>query len=179
MPERCPNSECGVKIASDRPDDEIVMPFIRHNGKTAAADKVYRDMERGSEYRAQAAAELAGTTVAEMSSLKITDLNDRKDSPIAAKEVHNDISRAMNSHPGVQGFVGSSGVSICPDVQAGAFPSMGARVRTTVQSMHAEMVSKHAVGLDADTRRPVVSTTNLICDRPSKETEQPGYRRRG
>jgi hypothetical protein len=179
MPEVCPNPQCSTRMASDRADDDIVMPFIRSNGKTAAADKVYRDMERGSEVRAQVAADMAGVPVAEMSGLKITNLNDRRDAPIKAIEVKNDISEAMTRHQGVTGMTGGAGVSLCADTVQGAYAGAGARTRTMIQSMHSEMVAKHAIGVDADTKRAVVATHNLVSDRPSKETEQPGYRRRG
>lgn len=54
-PDVCPNKSCGTRIGGDRADDDIVLPFISTSGKTRATDKVYRDMERGSEIRAEAA----------------------------------------------------------------------------------------------------------------------------
>lgn len=82
FPERC--QVCKQRIGHDRDDDDIVMPFVRSNGRTASVDKVYRDMEAGSEIRAQAAADMAGVPVSEMAGLKITNMNDRHDAEIAA-----------------------------------------------------------------------------------------------
>ena len=179
MPEKCPL--CANQIASDRDDSDIVMPFVRSNEKSRRIDAVYRDMERGSEFRAQAAADAAGVPVSEMSALKITNLNDRRDAPIKAIEVHNDISRAMEmpQHRGIHGLTGGGGVSLCSDVQAGPLANAGARMMTAIRAGHSDMVLKHAIGQDADTKRPVVSNHNVSSEMPARETEQPGYRRRG
>ena len=73
-PDICPIRECQSRIGGDRADDDIVLPFISTSGKTKATDKVYRDMERGSEVRAEAAREMTGASAEEVSGLKITDL---------------------------------------------------------------------------------------------------------
>ena len=66
---------CGEHIGHDRADDDIVMPSIRDaRSVMQRTDQVYRDIERGSEIRAQIAAEQVGATPAEMSGIKITDL---------------------------------------------------------------------------------------------------------
>lgn len=138
------------------------MPFLRTSGKTAATDKVYRDMERGSEVRAQAAAEMTGASAAEMSGMKITDLNPTKNhGDVAAKWDH-----AAAARLGVQNqaslFKGSNGSEFAGAVQTGPHPNAGAHMRTSLQNYHADL-----------TRGAAVS------DRPATEVLQPGYRIRG
>jgi hypothetical protein len=91
-PDECPI--CHTDINNRRADDDVVMPNIL-SFKTKNNDKVARDIMDGSEQRAEMAAALAGTPVSEMSSLKITDLNDRNDTQFAAKEVVNDVTHRM------------------------------------------------------------------------------------
>lgn len=93
-PSHCP--ECGSYMGIDRADDDIVMPFLR-SAKTTANDKLYRDMEAGSERRAEMAAEMAGVPVSEMSDLKITNLNDRRDAEVAAMPVQNSVTQHMET----------------------------------------------------------------------------------
>ncbi len=53
-PAECP--KCWASFGEERADDDVVMPFIR-SAKTTQNDKLYRDMEKGSETRMQIAAE--------------------------------------------------------------------------------------------------------------------------
>jgi len=94
-PDYCLNDLCGARIASDRPDDDVVMPAFKTQA-TKNNDKLYRDIERGSETRAQIAADQLGVPVSEMSGMKVTNLNDRRDAEIAAMPVVNDITRHMD-----------------------------------------------------------------------------------
>lgn len=92
FPDYCPNKACDTRIAHDVDDNVICMPSLRSAG-TTANDKLYRDMERSSEYRAEAAAQAAGVPVSEMSGLKITNLNDtRHEGAIAAVPVNNPVT---------------------------------------------------------------------------------------
>ena len=160
-PDVCPNKACQSRIAHDREDDDIVMPFVRSSTRTKARDQVYRDMERGSEVRAQAAADMLGVPVSDMSGLKITDLNDRqRPGDIAAPPVNNIISQTMNNNPSF-GF-GSAGLEYSQTVATGPWPSRGAQMRTVLQGEHGGRAGGNAVS-----------------DRPAIETMQPGYRRRG
>ena len=107
-PKFCP--ECGETIGHDRADDDIVMPFVR-SARTKATDDVYRQMETTSEYRMHAAAAMAGTSADEMSGLKITNLNDRRDAEVAAMPVENAVTQQMetaNARGGTFGFQGSA-----------------------------------------------------------------------
>src|SRR4051812_43196490 len=74
-------AKCGASFGNDPDDDDICMPAFL-SAKSAATDKVYRDMEAGSEVRAQLAADKLGVPVSEMSDLKITDFNNRTPPPV-------------------------------------------------------------------------------------------------
>jgi hypothetical protein len=84
-PDSCPRCEVDMALPEG---DVIALPaFNSWNANTKANDKVYRDMEAASVERARQAASIAGVPEAEMSHLKITNLNDRRDSQIAAMNV--------------------------------------------------------------------------------------------
>ena len=159
-PDYCPNKQCGVYMGIDH-KEEVVMPIILH-ASSKTYDKLYRDMERGSEFRAQKAAEELGCSAAEVSSIKITDM---KDNPAygeaSVKDVINPVSQFM-AQTGVGGFQGANGAGYSGAVQSGPFPNVGAHMRTAIQHKHGELTGGVAVS-----------------DRPALETSQPGYRRRG
>src|SRR5271166_2881475 len=148
MPDICPL--CEGKVGHDRADDDIVLPFIRSSGRSKIIDNVYRDMERGSEVRAAAAAEMAGVPVSEMSSLKITDMNDRqKPGDISAKLVQNDMTAIIDRH---HAQLAAMGPELSRNVGVGDYPSQGAKIRSMVQNAHPDMVSRHCVGVDMLTK---------------------------
>ena len=95
-PRYCPM--CRADINNDRDDDDIVMPSIaRAREATKRTDQVYRDMERGSEIRAQMAADQLGVPVSEMSHLKVTNIRDNtREGEIAAMPVVNEVTRQMD-----------------------------------------------------------------------------------
>ncbi len=158
MPKVCPL--CAERVGHDRADDDIVMPFIRT--KSPGIDRVYRDMEAGSEKRAAMAAEMAGVPVSEMSDLKITNLRDgQREGDVSAPPVVNDVTRFMQQ-TGVGGFRGADGSGYSGAVQAGPFANSGAKMRTALQNHHTEL-----------------SRGSAVSDVPAIETTQPGYRRRG
>lgn len=71
-PSHCPL--CGVDMAL--PDDNVIsMPALR-SAVTGVHDKLYRDMERGSEHRVHLASEALGVPASELSYLKITNMRD-------------------------------------------------------------------------------------------------------
>lgn len=163
MPKLCPMG-CGYEN-EERADDDIVMPFIRSH-KMKAADDVYRQMEVGSEVRAQAAAEMTGASVEDMSGLKITDLKSAtREGDIAAVPVKNEVTKIMEAPaaggPG-WGFQGNTGVGFSANVQTGKFANSGAKFQTVLREKHAEATNWKGVG-----------------DNPALETFHPNYRRRG
>lgn len=137
-PEFCPNEDCSTRIAHDRADDDIVLPFIRSTERTKAVDKVYRDIEQGSEVRAQAAAEMTGAPASEMSSLKITDLRDNQRYGEHAVQLQNNpVSQMMQQNPHTFGF-GSAGVQYSGQVSSGDAPNMGAHMRNFIRNEHSK-----------------------------------------
>lgn len=163
-PSRCPFPSCQAEMGNDRADDDIVMPFITSSQlaeRTNRTDTVFREMEAGSETRAQRAASMLGVPASEMSDLKITNLRDaRKPGEIAAVPVNNAVSQIIDR--GVGGWQGSNGVEYSAGVQSGAFANAGAKMRTVIHQHQADL-----------------SRGVAVCDRPGLETQQPGYRRRG
>lgn len=178
-PKFCPM--CRADFGDERADDDIVMPFIRSkNSKLVTADKVYREMEESSSRRAQAAADMVGAPVSEMSGLKITNMVDnQRPGDLAVPMPSNPVSNFMQQNPAASGFGTGRGVEYSTAVQQGAHPNAGARTRTMVQNLHQDMVRQHCVGIDADTRQRVLPSTDVVSERPGNETYQPGYRRRG
>jgi Cu/Zn superoxide dismutase len=161
-PENCP--KCKKFIGVTRADDDICMPSIK-SMRTKVIDSTYTQMEKGSEFRAQAAAEMTGAPVSEMSGLKITDMKDgMREGDIAVREVRNEVTQhmdAMNARGGQFGFQQANGVGHSGAVQTGAFANSGAKFQTVLRQQHGERTNYQAVG-----------------DAPALEVLQPGYRRR-
>jgi hypothetical protein len=142
-PKACPN--CGVTNDDPDDDDTICMPSIR-SMRMASTDKVYRDMERASEERVHQAAAMAGVEPSEMSSLKITNLNDRRDAEIAAMPVNNEVSRQIEQQgpwgfqANASAFTGSvaSGAVVVGGKPTGQFvePRKGARTLNLIKAGH-------------------------------------------
>jgi hypothetical protein len=93
-PDSCPI--CKTDINNRRDDDDVVMPNIL-SFKTKNNDKVARDIMDGSVQRAEMAAVMAGTSVEDMSALKITNLNDRNDTQFATPDVRNPVTERMEA----------------------------------------------------------------------------------
>src|SRR6201996_2454535 len=93
-PDQC--QLCDADINNRVPDDVVTVPAFLSQ-KTKNNDKVARDIMNGSETRAELAAQMAGTSVEDMSSLKITDLNDRNDTEFAAVTVRNEVTQRMDA----------------------------------------------------------------------------------
>jgi hypothetical protein len=151
-PDECPG--CGMDTSLPERDEVALPAFI--SPKKAATDKVYRDIEAASESRAQAAADMLGTSASEMSDLKITNLNDRRDAEVAAMPVNNavthhmDLMRARGLPTGFGAPVDFGAVS------SGVEPNAGARARVRLQRA----------------LPPIASAPEPL------EVMQPGYRRR-
>jgi hypothetical protein len=176
-PDHCP--KCKEFIGTDRADDDIVMPSIRH-ARTKIIDSTYTQMEKGSEFRAQAAAELTGAPVSEMSSLKITDMKTgMREGDIAVKEPVNDVTIRMQQmrDRGLPIGFGGGGLDYSQAVPQGPHPNVGARMRVALQNNHPDMVRHHAVGTN-ERGQPAIPSTDVVSTRDANETYQPGYRRR-
>lgn len=174
---RCPKSECRQRFSWDVSkgfprfcamcgadiacvdDDAVVMPNIL-TFRSKAVDAPMRAYMDGSEKRVDMAAELAGTTREEMSSIKVTDISDRQDVQ-AAQPVNNAVTQFMAANPGVGGM-NPNGAEYSTQVQTGPFPNVGAKMLTKTREHHGK-----------------ISMGSAVSDRPALETQQPGYRRRG
>ena len=140
-PKACPLCSEDISIP-DRGDRGVVMPFIR-SAKMSATDKTYRDIEAGSEARVDRAAELTGATREEMSSLKISDMNDNmRPGDMAAKEADAAMSRLQSSSPMQIGFqqngaefsagIAQGAVVVNGKITTGIEPNAGARAAQRV-----------------------------------------------
>lgn len=153
-PKICPL--CEADIGCDRDDDDIVMPSIR-TMRSVTADKVYRDIEKGSEVRAELAAQAVGCDPSEMSGLKITNMNDRNDCEIGHVELpaNNEVAAAMAKMPSM-GF-GNAGLAYSGAVGQGEHANAGARTQAMIRQQH---------------------NPALVHDFPANELSAPGYRKR-
>lgn len=140
-PKACPLCAEDISVV-DRGDNGVVMPFIR-GPRMAAIDKTYRDIEAGSEQRVERAAELTGATKEEMSSLKITNLNDnQRAGDIAAIEAKQAMDRLQKMSPTPIGFqtngaefsagIAQGAVAVNGRVTTGIEPNAGARAAARV-----------------------------------------------
>ena len=140
-PKACPL--CGFDTSLPDDASAIVLPaFLSTASKNN--DKLYRDMEKGSEFRAHAAADMAGVPVSEMSGLKITDLNDRRDAEISAKDTE---ARAAAARLGMKSLdapfqrngsefgagVASGEVTVNGHTQHGIVPRAGMQAQSMIQ----------------------------------------------
>lgn len=176
FPSKCFNPECGHGIGNNRDNDDVVIPWIRTNQRTVAIDKVYRDMERGSEIRAQAAADMLGVPVAEMSALKITDMHDnQRPGDVADKpQVSTEMRSFMQENPQGPAQVGfgqgaAAGLHFSQFTSQGKYPNAGRRMQDIIRNDHPSNVLKHCVGVDAYTRQPVRPRTDVMSEIPANE----------
>ena len=133
-PDFCPL--CSTDINNRVPDDVVVMPaFLSQKSKNN--DKVARDIMDGSEKRVELGAAMAGVPASEMSTLKITNLNDRRDAEFSAIEVNNPVTQRM-AEMQAKGLPTGFGVAeaqhFAAQAHTGAAPHAGLRARNRVQS---------------------------------------------
>ena len=156
-PDQCP--ACKQYVGHGRDDSDIVMPSIR-TARTKIIDATYTQTEKGSEVRAQLAAEQLGVPVSEMSGLKVTDMNTgMREGDIAAKEPVAEMQRLGVQNP--SNLFQGNGAEFSGAVQTGAFANSGAKFQTGLRQIHAERTGHQGVS-----------------ERPALEVMQPGYRRR-
>jgi hypothetical protein len=133
-PDFCPL--CSADINNRVPDNVVVMPaFLSQKSKNN--DKVARDIMDGSEKRAELGAAMAGVPVSEMSNLKITNLNDRKDAEFSAVEVNNPVTQRMaemQARGMPTGFGVAEAQNFATQAHTGVAPHAGLRSRNRVQA---------------------------------------------
>jgi hypothetical protein len=139
-PDFCQLPDCKADINNRRDDDDVVIPYFLSE-KTRKTDAVARQIMDGSVQRAEMAAAVAGVPVSEMNGLKITDLNDRNDTPQSIKPVSNDITRhmaAMNARGMPVGFQRQQAQEAAATTHTGVEPCAGARMRNKLWNTHHE-----------------------------------------
>jgi endogenous inhibitor of DNA gyrase (YacG/DUF329 family) len=137
LPDDCPL--CGAYVGSDRDDSDIVMPFVSSH-KAKSMDRVYRQMEAGSERRAELAAEMTGGSKEDFAGLKITNLNDRRDAEVMAIEDKAAAARLTNGRTDQAGtFFQANGAESTVGVSDGSFMLNGQRVAGDPKSARAGM----------------------------------------
>lgn len=144
-PTCCPH--CGYSYA-ERDDNVVYMPNILSD-KTKSIESVARGVMDGSEKRAELAAEMAGVSVSDMASLKVTNLNDGRHSEFATKDVSNPVTDAMKAAPGITGYQ-QNGAAFAAGTSQGPYARAGAKIATqmTVQHQH----HKHTLATSGRTR---------------------------
>ena len=124
-PEQCPI--CKGYIGMDD-KDEIAAPFIS-SYQAKNPDRLYREMEQKSEFRAQQAAEMTGMSMTDVSHLKTTNLRDnQREGDTAFVPVVNDVSRTMDAAPQQTGFspgAASLGLQASAGTSQGPYPNAG------------------------------------------------------
>ena len=159
MPKACP--ECGESFEDDPADGpiEIKAPFLR-SAKTKAIDDVYRQTEKGSEFRMHAAAEVTpGASASDFSGLKITDMKTGvRPGETHAPDISANVARLTTPHA-APGFAGNNAAEYSGAVMSGPAPNAGAHMRSFLSKAHAE-------------RGGSVGGQECL------EVQQPGYRRR-
>lgn len=155
-PDFCPL--CRAQLSTGT--DEICMPFIS-SARAKSPDQVYRQMEAGSIVRAQAAADILGVSISDVSDLKLTNL---KDNTLPGETAHipvvNEVSKMMDKAPDATGFQ-AMGAQLSAGTQTGPLPNVGAKFQTILRKSHAQRAGWSAMS-----------------DNPSLEVQNPNYRRR-
>ena len=129
----CP--KCGHE--AEIPGENVISaPFIKNPASiSTVTDKVYRDMEKASEHRMHAAAEMAGVSASEMSDLKITNMRDNVQmGESAAMPVNNAVTQQMDAIAARGGQVGfSNGADYAAATRTGPYPRAGAAALGAIQ----------------------------------------------
>ena len=138
-PRYCPRCQYDTSL-DDKP--EVAAPHIssgRAKALSQSADQTYRGMEAGAQAGAEAAAAALGVPVAEMSGMKITDMNDRlREGDLAMKAPPpNPVSNVMAASPswGLQGSDAGRGWAEAT-LKTGPEGRAGARASDALRAFH-------------------------------------------
>ena len=149
---RCPDADCRKTFPWDSKDEAptccphcgysyreeeegvISMPNIL-SARTKSIEGVARATMDGSEARMEAAAVAMGGTKEDYSALKITNLNDGRQSEFATKDVANEVTKVMDAAPGLTGFQ-SNGAVFAQSTTQGAYARAGANQAVKLSNLH-------------------------------------------
>ena len=168
-PSACPN--CLVPMAGPKDDAPEIPAFL--SIKTRRADQVYRDMEKGSEFRVQKASEMLGVPTHELSHMKNTDLKDAKHPGDVAVKLPPPVMAPVINHMAAQGapvgfmngpqMMGGVGSE---EVSSGSYPNMGTNfIDQVLRPQHLQEVDARQYG-------------RVQSENPALETQMPAYRSR-
>lgn len=139
-PNLCPH--CGFSYREEEAG-VISMPNIL-SAKTKSIEGVARGVMDSSETRMDQAAEMAGGYKEDYASLKITDMNDGRNSEFATKDVVSPVTQLMDATPGISGFQ-QNGAAFAGATAQGHYPRRGATTATVVSNAHGARVQAHAM----------------------------------
>lgn len=105
------------------------------SARTKSIEGVARGVMDGAEKRIDAAMELAGGTRSDYDALKITNLNDGRNSEFATKDVSNPVTEVMKAAPGITGFQ-PNGSAFAQATSQGPFARAGAKQAVKLSNMH-------------------------------------------
>jgi len=168
-PRFCPL--CGFDTEFD-PDAMQQVLTAPHIGKPIAklGDQTYRQLEAGSEFRAQMAMEQHGLDTEQANALKITNMRDNAHyGETSVVEVNNEVTRVMaqvQQMGGQVGYAAQTGLGYSSTVSTGPFPNAGARAQKALRAAHSDFTA--GAGHSGTT----------VSDTPALETQMPGYRQR-
>lgn len=138
-PNLCPH--CGFSYREEE-DGVISMPNIL-SARSKSIESVARGVMDSSETRMEQAAEMAGGYKEDYASLKVTDINDGRQSEFAVKDVVNPVTQLMDATPGISGFQ-QNGAAFAGATAQGAYPRAGANIVTRLSNSHGGRVQAHA-----------------------------------
>lgn len=138
-PNLCPH--CGYRYREEE-DGVISMPNIL-SARTKSIEGVARSVMDSSEVRADMAAEMAGGTSSDYSSLKVTNLNDGRNSEYATKDVVNPVTEVMAQTPGLTGFQ-PNGAAFAGATNVGPYARAGANIVTRLSTSHGQRAAATA-----------------------------------
>ncbi len=130
-PTCCPH--CGYSYREEE-EGVISMPNIL-SARTKSIEGVARATMDGSEARMEAAAYINGGSKEDYAALKITNLNDGRQSEFATKDVVNEVTKVMDAVPGITGFQ-QNGAAFAGATAAGFAPRAGASEATKLSRLH-------------------------------------------
>ena len=168
---------CGFDSQTDNTAIEfhpaITTPMIR-NPKHQSGDMVYRAYEESTAANARAAAEIAGTTVAEQSNLKVTDFDTQvRQGDLSVKPIVNDVSRFMDAHPQVvqQANNPAQAMQYAAMAHAGAGPDAyaGAKAMAAARAIHAEHGANIVASQQTRPKGQGPSVPSMISEMPTLE----------
>lgn len=134
-PTRCyatqPNGRLGCGYAYREVDDNVISMPAFLSDKTRSIDSTARAMQDGGDIRAQAAADMTGASVADMSALKIPD-----PSKPPKVDQNSAVMQSMQAAPQMTGFQPGMGVQFSAGTKQGPEANAGARFAGKIQGMH-------------------------------------------